>query len=471
VTGLRPSACRAAIMGAIFFGGMLIGREPHVINSTAAAALVILLPDTNQLFRPGFQLSFLVLLSIAILANTVGKYLSRPFYPDPFLPISLVPRRRLNLFAGARKASGLTGVSTAAWAGSTPLTWIYFGLLTPISIVANLILIPLAFLVLGTSAFSVALAIVPHPLPAELANEATALWAKSAATSAGAFSEIPGGHWNVPSPQHLFRKECEITILDLPYGGAATHIALRGGGDWLIDSGSEHAFRRSTHPLLRAYGVGRLDGLLLTAADVEHVGGGAATISEYTPHRVLTTPANSTSPGWRRALATADAEGIEIERPVSGDVIELGRGNSLHILYPPDGLPTGFVADDRALVIQLRLANGCRLLFLGDSGFYTERWLLEHTPPETLRSDILIKGQHGSDLAELPGMIDSVSPRAVVINGLSKAAASWAGDLRERGIAIFNQRETGAVQIRIEGSNTVLDAFLGDRSLILETAN
>ena len=473
VTGLRPSACRAAIMGAIFFGGMLIGREPHVINSTAAAALVILLPDTNQLFRPGFQLSFLVLLSIAILANTVGRYLSQPFFPDPFLPISLVPQRRRNFFAGARKVSSLTGVSAAAWAGSTPLTWIYFGLVTPISIVANLILIPLAFLVLGTAAFSVALSLVPHPLPAELANEANALWAKSAATSAGAFSNVPGGHWIVPSPGHLFRSECEITILDLPYGGAATHIALRGGGDWLIDAGSDRSFRRSVHPLLRAFGTGRLDGLILTHGDIDHVGGAPTAISEYAPKQLITTPANSTSPSWRQAIALAGDVGIEIVRPAVGEVIDLGRGHTLRILYPPAEDAPGFVADDRSLVTQLRLANGCRILFTGDSGFYTERWLIENCDREQLRSDVLIKSRHDSDISGLPGFVAAVAPQALVISGAPRSSPGrlprgWIQNLDDLGITLFDQSKTGAVRIQADANGATISGFLDGSPLRIE---
>ena len=94
ITGLRPSAFRAAVMTVIFFGGMLFGREPKMFNSTAAAALVILLYETNQLFRPGFQLSFCVLISILAFANPIGKFLYRPFRIDPYLPKSLIPTSR-----------------------------------------------------------------------------------------------------------------------------------------------------------------------------------------------------------------------------------------------------------------------------------------------------------------------------------------------------------------------------------------
>ncbi|MCB1093036.1 MAG: ComEC/Rec2 family competence protein, partial [Verrucomicrobiae bacterium] len=66
VTGLRPSAVRAAIMFAIVMSGFLFARRPRLLNSLGLAALVILAYDTQQLFLPGFQLSFAVLTSIAL---------------------------------------------------------------------------------------------------------------------------------------------------------------------------------------------------------------------------------------------------------------------------------------------------------------------------------------------------------------------------------------------------------------------
>ncbi len=476
ITGLRPSACRAAVMAVIFFGGMLFGREPRVFNSTAAAALVILLFDTNQLFLPGFQLSFCVLISILALATPISTYLHRPFQPDPFLPKSLITPGRRACNSVSRKITGLTAMSIAAWAGSSLLTWYFFGLITPVSIIANLLLIPLAFMVLGTAALAVMLAPLAHPLPAEILNESNALWAKTAALAADTFSHVPGGHWMVPSPARLLRDRCEINVLDLPYGGGACHIALRGGADWLIDSGSESAFKGSVHPLLRSYGCRRLDGLLLSHGDIGHVGGAVTAIQEYHPHRLLTTPLNSTSPAWRCALLAASEKGVHAESPASGEKIDLGSDHHLHILYPPQEDAPGFVADDRCLVAQLRGPGGWRVLFMSDSGFYTERWLMANIDPDKLRSDILVKGKHGSDYSGLPGFIDAVAPRAIIVSntprpGSRNSLRNWKESIADRGIELFEQANTGAISIHLDAGNAYIAAFLGDQALTLKRAD
>jgi ComEC/Rec2-related protein len=476
ITGLRPSAFRAAVMAVIFFGGMLFGREPRVFNSTAAAAMVILLCDTNQLFRPGFQLSFCVLISILAFANPIGKYLYHPFRPDPFLPKSLITPGRRAFNSVSRKIIGLMAMSIASWAGSSLLTWYFFGLITPVSILANLMLIPLAFLVLGTAALSVLLAPIGHPLPAEIVNESNALWAKTAAFSASKFSNIPGAHWAIASPAHLFRDECEVNLPDLPYGGGACHIAMRGEEDWLIDSGSEASFKRAVHPLLRSYGSGQLAGMILSHGDIGHVGGASTGIEEYQPRRLITTPLKSTSPAWRSALLKAKEHGIQSEFPSTGEQIHLGNGYHLHILFPPAENAPGLVADDRCLITQLRTPEGWRILFMADSGFYTERWLMKHIRPEELRSDIMVQGQHNTDHYGLPGFIDAVAPRAVIVSAPYRPRSRESRHrmkafIHSQEIELFEQAKTGAISIRFDAEHAYIKAFLGNQSLTLKRAD
>ncbi len=475
VTGLRPSAVRAAIMATLFFGGMLFDREPQIFNSTGAAALVILGFDSGQLFRPGFQLSFCVLLCIAAFAMPIGAWLNRPFRRDPFFPKALLSPAARWRQGVAQGVTGMIGTSVAAWAGSTPLTWAYFGLVTPISIIANLALVPLAFLVIGTSALSVMLALVPHPLPAELANNANAVWAKTAAGTAGACSEIPGGHFAVPDPQHLLRAPCEINVTDLPYGGAAVHLAFRGGGDWLLDTGSARSFPRTVHPLLRSYGSGRLDGLLLSHPDTDHVGGAISAIDEYRPRRILAPPVESTSGAWRAALAAAGRSGLEVEPLSAGGRVALPRGAELAVLYPPAADPPGRVADDRCLVARLDLADGWRVLICGDIGYYAERWLVEHVAPGQLRCDLMLRGAHSSDESMLAGLIAVARPQVVVASRQSTRAAvqrdpAWAAAARAAGAAVLEQAEGGAVRACFYPDRVELRSHLDGQELRLNRA-
>jgi beta-lactamase superfamily II metal-dependent hydrolase len=89
---------------------------------------------------------------------------------------------------------------------------------------------------------------------------------------------------------------------------------------------------------------------------------------------------------------------------------------------------------------------------MSDSGAETERVLLRNYPD--LRSDILIKGQHHSGDSGLPEFLDRVQPEAIVATSRDfpeseRLKSEWIDAVRGRGIKLFRQDETGAVQIRL----------------------
>src|SRR5688572_4638753 len=72
-TAWQPSAVRSSIMMTIVLLGWCLRRPSDVINSLAGAGLLILLWDPLQLFQASFQLSFLVVLSLALLVPPLER--------------------------------------------------------------------------------------------------------------------------------------------------------------------------------------------------------------------------------------------------------------------------------------------------------------------------------------------------------------------------------------------------------------
>ncbi|MBI5394525.1 MAG: ComEC family competence protein, partial [Verrucomicrobia bacterium] len=78
-TGAPASAVRSFLMAGIVIIGWSLPRPTDMLNSIAAAALVVLLLDPMQLFDVGFQLSFAVVIAISLLVPGPG-YLARALY-------------------------------------------------------------------------------------------------------------------------------------------------------------------------------------------------------------------------------------------------------------------------------------------------------------------------------------------------------------------------------------------------------
>jgi competence protein ComEC len=93
-------------------------------------------------------------------------------------------------------------------------------------------------------------------------------------------------------------------------------------------------------------------------------------------------------------------------------------------------------------------------LFMSDSGPPTEKFLIQTYP--NLQSNILVKGQHHSGLSGSEAFLDHLRPQAIVATARDfpeseRIKPEWAESVQARGIKLFRQDETGAVQIRIFG--------------------
>src|SRR5438477_1807311 len=236
VTGLHISSVRAAVMSSVFMGGFVVERKVFTLNSLAAAAVLLLAWNTNELFSTGFQLSFAVVGTIVLLVDPLTRLFRRQTAPDPFLPRTLVPRSRRIMDPVLRKFSQGAAISFAAWIGSLVLLFWYFHLATPVSLLANLVVVPIAFGILGIALLSIGSAPL-LPWLSVVFNNANWLLARLVIAIVHLFAQLPAGHYYLPHPPGLGSAVAKLTVLDLG-AGAAVHLQTRHQ-DWLFNCGSE----------------------------------------------------------------------------------------------------------------------------------------------------------------------------------------------------------------------------------------
>ncbi len=141
---------------------------------------------------------------------------------DPFLPRSLLRGPRRWMHSGYEWLCHGASVSLAAWAGSLPLILWYFHLVTPISLLANLVVVPIAFFVLAIALLSL-LSAPLLPWLAVIFNNANWALATLVIGIVHLFAQIPGGHFYVEQPHWPEKLVARITVLDLG-AGAAIHL-------------------------------------------------------------------------------------------------------------------------------------------------------------------------------------------------------------------------------------------------------
>ena len=463
VTGWRPSAVRAATMASIFLGGFCLNREPRLLNSLGLAALVILSWNTNQLFLPGFQLSFLVLISI-ILGT---KALQRPFrfwlYPDPFLPPNLLADHEQQAYGMRRWLGDIVSVSGAAWLGSLPLMVFSFNLITPVAVLANCFLMPLGFCILLTAAMSMLSLLIPCMGWANiLFNNANFAAIHLLVGMAEWFSGLPGAHFFASGRVPFSNAPVEVRVLDMPLGGAAQHIHVRGHSHHLIDVGHSLSYHYLTQPYLRFCGINELDQVFLTHGDTSHLSAMPTLLQRLQP-KVYQSAWQSSSPSLRRVDSILEQRSEAMQTLFAGTLIPINDVAHWEVLFPPEDHTFAMgEADNRCLVLRLHV-DGWKVLFMGDAGFATEKGLLS-TPTIDLASDILIKGDHASDVSGLSEFLSVVSPRAIVIDGeTGDSAASVRQWAKNNDCQLFDQMTCGAVLIAIHRKRINVSGFLSDQ--------
>jgi competence protein ComEC len=100
---------------------------------------------------------------------------------------------------------------------------------------------------------------------------------------------------------------------------------------------------------------------------------------------------------------------------------------------------------------------------MSDNGEETERAVLSNG--SNLQSDILVKGQHYSGISGSTPFLDAVRPRLIIATSREfpdheRISDEWAEQLRDRGIKLFRQDETGAVELSFTNQEWSARAYL-----------
>ena len=488
-TGWQASAIRSGIMTSVIALGWTLTRPSDLLNSLAGAALLILLVDPGQLFQAGFLLSFVAVAGLAVLVPGIQVWLLRILLPasDPMLPESLQPRWRRWMEGPTRALCLSLATGLAAGVATLPLVWQFFHVVSPVGVLANLLVVPLSSLALAAEFGSLTCGSL-WPWLGEVFNASAWLWMKLMVECSRIAAGLPGGHyWVAAPPWHWWalwyaavlaaccgewntvrRRWLGLAALIAGLGWVAWQVSRDGqvprwtvldpsGALWieggpshqklLVDTGSPAEASMVVVPFVHARGVGRLGEIVLSRSDRRHSGGLPVVLEAFRPGDLCI------SGGWKPRLGpewlgtnwSGRIQSMAAPRTVAG----------LDLLHPDSGLIEPVASD--AAVVFLGTEEGVRLAWLGDLASEGQRRLaarLTREYPAGLEVDVLIAAvpPRGSMLSE--ALLGVLRPRALVIasephpSPRMLPAETWQR-LKRRGIPVLRTDRHGTVTVEI----------------------
>ncbi|MFO0935293.1 MAG: DNA internalization-related competence protein ComEC/Rec2 [Gemmataceae bacterium] len=507
VTGMRPSAFRAAIMVAVACLGLIRRKPLNPANAFALAWIAVIALDPVDLVNAGNLLSFV---SVFVLIWGVSRWLvPRPKTTWEQIEAELQPTWLKLLRSIIRLIVLAYLVNAILFLANSPLILSRQNLISPIGLLVGPVLILLSEIALIVG-FTMLLVGSIHP---------------SLATPLGWFTEqslagcgrvvefadrMPGGSIYFPSPsttwlvgfytlgvllifatttkwkkrllvglfvwtlfplamsQFTFfttKDELRVTFLSVGHGGC-TVLECPDGRVILYDVGTlagSDAVRRSVAPFLWHRGIRRIDVLFLSHADVDHFNGVPELLRRFPVGRVIVTPSFSEKLTAEVAttLAAFRHAGIQPIVTVAGDRYST-ESVTIDVLHPPPEGPAG-IENERSLVLHVTHA-GHSILLTGDLEKSGTARVLTLPAPSV---DALMAPHHGSRAAFSKGLRDWALPRFVVVNCGRRDLNAI--DSRDAGpnITVWETSVCGAVTLHSHQNGLTAEAFrTGDRTVI-----
>lgn len=449
LAGMSVPTQRTLIMLCVFLGARLLRRPVDVWQSFSVALLAVVLADPFATLAIGAWLSFG---AVALILLSFGSRLGRRSMLVEFLQTQAV-------------------VSV----GLLPLLLAGFGAVSLVSPVTNLFAIPLYTLVVVPMALlGTGLAGISPPLGTGLLQGCAWLLAKAelglrwmaalplaawhfpqpaawavALMAAGAVLMIapliwplrytglllclPAACWHEPPlPAGAF----SLTLLDVGQGLAA--VVRTREHALLYDAGPVFRSGRDTGelvvlPFLHASGLRRLDAVLASHGDSDHIGGLSSVLEGTQVRRLLRGPSVPAMPGSELCVQGGHWKWDGVE---------------FRILHPD---VSGIIDSDNDSSCVLQITGpGGRALLLGDIEQSAERRLLERGL--VMPAELVVAAHHGSRSSSTQAFVDAVQARYVLFSagyrnrwGFPKAEVleRWG----RRGARSFSTIESGALTV------------------------
>lgn len=243
----------------------------------------------------------------------------------------------------------------------------------------------------------------------------------------------------------------KVYFLDVGQGDA-TYIVSPGDNHVLIDGGYSRKVLSELGKVM-PFGDRRIDVLIATHPDADHIGGLPEVVRRYDVGVFIKPDVESDNSIDDELDEKISSRGVETILAKRGIVLDLGRGAELQILYPNQDV-SGWDINDASVVTRLSYRDET-FLFTGDASIKVEN-VITILDGEALDVDVLKVGHHGSRTSTLLSFAELASPEYAVISaGLNNRYGhphqEVLDTLASVGAEVLNTANLGTIRFETDG--------------------
>lgn len=440
IVGFSSSITRACVMQILMILAMLVNREYDQLTALSVSALIMMVGNPNVVTSVSFQLS---------VGCMVGIFLLSPRIKEWLMDKKRMGRFRAKTIPGrlARWFSSSVSMSIGATAVTAPLSAGYFGTVSLIGIVTNLLTLWLiTFIFYGI--MLVCILGVFWPIGGSGLAMLISWPIRYVLWIAGVLADFPAAAvytcstyvviWLVfcylllagyclgreKKPVQLIccsviglclalglswaeplMDSCRLTVLDVGQGQCI--LFQSEGRTYLVDCGGDDADSAADTAAqqLLSQGINRLDGVIVTHLDRDHSGGISNLLSRIPADYVLMPNMTDETGTLEKLYAAADGNLVFVEEDM-----KVAFGETSITIFAPDS----YGSDNESSLCVLFQTEKCDILVTGDRTAGGERRLLHKM--ELPKLEVLIVGHHGSRDSTCQELLDAAQPETAIIS-------------------------------------------------------
>lgn len=501
VVGAQPSVIRSTVLVLMTLLALARLRHATSIDCLAGAALLVLMMNPNELFRPGTQLSFLGVSAVIFAASIVPskdlkdplERMIRTYMRWPELAWEWLTRRGLSvLFASA-----------VVWLVVSPLVMHHFHIVSPSASPLTLLAWPMMSFALISGLAICSIGFLLPPLAWVLGKLCGGcLWLSNGLIEWGAhwpasyfYGAGPDAWWLagfygalgllaiVPSLRPNWKTQVSIMALWISVGlvaslwnrtshdelrcsllsvghGTCVVLELPSGETLLYDAGSLGSPTGAANTIssyLWSRGISHIDAIVISHADVDHYNAVPELMERFDVSAIYVSPlmfdpwatgGDLSAPNYLKERI--DAVGVRMEEIWMNDRLRVADERvNIEVLHPPrEGVPGRDNANSVLLLVEF---GGLRILLPGDLESPGIEAVMAEAP---LDVDILLAPHHGSRNSDPPGFAQWCTPEWVVLSGRDNPDDTriTTTSYREAGAEIFHTAKSGAVEFSVNSA-------------------